>query len=208
MGNGASLETAEMRILIEEFEKIKADTSDEKEQYEQIVSFYQEVHFTPENVQTYKSHFENFDVNSDGLVSIEENVVLALQSCGKTVSLKDAVSLTRKEAINFQDFLYLAMKLEDDFSQAYTVEQLIQRFQEFDKDKNGTVDIDEFSQVMNDKELKRVRRKKFSELSEGNPLRLKIQAEFDQQVKNEAGKIDYEAFVKARYIQPGTATHK
>ena len=99
--------------------------------------------------KVYREHFEVFDVNNDGVISIRE-LGTALRSLGFHMSEKE-VDVLYKEVdsngngfIDFDEFLNIIMTKMND---PYTHAQLVEALRIFDTDDNGTLNSHDLKSV-------------------------------------------------------------
>jgi len=104
-------------------------------------------------LRIYREHFEVFDVNNDGVMSLRE-LGTALRSLGFHMSEKEVDELYKEidqqkigshsGYIDFEQFIEVIMtKMKDPYSQS----ELMQAFKIFDVNDDGMVDAQELKQV-------------------------------------------------------------
>ena len=182
------MENVEIAPLVEG--RIKISSAKEVFQYEkekELFSYVQrmlcpESRFPSEKIAQIQEHFNMFDVNGDGKISIWE-LAEVFSKQGAKVSKDDLERIMREfdtdesKGIDFEEFIaIMADNLE------VTDAELLEAFNSFDHDKSGTLSEEEIITVM---------RALGMWMSKSETKKMMIQADTDN-----SGDISYEEFVK------------
>ncbi|KAK2152505.1 hypothetical protein LSH36_326g01027 [Paralvinella palmiformis] len=142
---------------------------------------------TPEEIENYRYHFRQFDLNGDGVISTTELKVV-FKNMGYRMSeeqikaIMKANDIDENGSLSFDEFVQAMPRNSENFTEEeHRIAEMRRKFMEYDKDGNGVVTFDEAHEILE------------KELAFTPEQSVQLMKKYD---KDGDGELSYEEFVK------------